>query len=114
MKTSIAGLLASVRLSHARPSLNKTLANAKGTLNLPLTSFISLTSPSFGFVMYYSPAAAENCIRGFFHLGFQASYAQKSRNSRLKDLEDRNSTNIYCTGVPIEWNESVCTLFSSL
>ncbi|KIW64028.1 hypothetical protein PV04_08989 [Phialophora macrospora] len=60
----------------------------------------------FGFVMYYSPAAAENCIRGFFHLGFQASYAQKSRNSRLKDLEDRNSTNIYCTGVPIEWNES--------
>ncbi|OAL40348.1 hypothetical protein AYO20_00084 [Fonsecaea nubica] len=30
----------------------------------------------FGFVMYYSPAAAENCIRGFFHLGFQASYAQ--------------------------------------
>ncbi|KIY01662.1 uncharacterized protein Z520_01799 [Fonsecaea multimorphosa CBS 102226] len=60
----------------------------------------------FGFVMYYSPAAAENCIRGFFHLGFQASYAQKSRNSRLKDLEDKNSTNIYCTGVPIDWNES--------
>ncbi|RVX74246.1 hypothetical protein B0A52_02078 [Exophiala mesophila] len=60
----------------------------------------------FGFVMYYSPASAENCIRGFFHLGFQASYAQKSRNSRLKDLEDRNSTNIYCTGVPIDWNES--------
>ncbi|KAI1615123.1 hypothetical protein EDD37DRAFT_657697 [Exophiala viscosa] len=60
----------------------------------------------FGFVMYYSPAAAENCIRGFFHLGFQASYAQKSRNSRLKDLEDRGSTNIYCTGVPIDWNES--------
>ena len=64
----------------------------------------------FGFVMYYSPAAAENCIRGFFHLGFQASYAQKSRNSRLKDLEDRASTNIYCTGVPIEWNESVSSL----
>lgn len=61
----------------------------------------------FGFVMYFSPAAAENCIRGFFHLGFQASYAQKSRNSRLKDLEDKASTNIYCTGVPIEWNESV-------
>jgi hypothetical protein len=31
---------------------------------------------SFGFVLYYSPACAENCIRGFFHLGFQASYAQ--------------------------------------
>ncbi|KAK5947530.1 hypothetical protein PMZ80_001682 [Knufia obscura] len=60
----------------------------------------------FGFVMYYSPASAENCIRGFFHLGFQASYAQKSRNARLKDLEDRTSTNIYCTGVPIDWNEA--------
>ena len=60
----------------------------------------------FGFVMYYSPASAENCIRGFFHLGFQASYAQKSRNARLKDLEDRASTNIYCTGVPIDWNEA--------
>lgn len=58
--------------------------------------------------MYYSPASAENCIRGFFHLGFQASYAQKSRNARLKDLEDRASTNIYCTGVPIDWNEAVC------
>jgi len=67
-----------------------------------------LTFCSFGFVMYYSPASAENCIRGFFHLGFQASYAQKSRNARLKDLEDRSSTNIYCTGVPIEWNEAVC------
>lgn len=37
---------------------------------------IHLTMVRFGFVMYYSPAAAENCIRGFFHLGFQASYAQ--------------------------------------
>ena len=30
----------------------------------------------FGFVKYFSPASAENCIRGFFHLGYQASYAQ--------------------------------------
>jgi hypothetical protein len=36
-----------------------------------------------------------------------ADLNQKSRNSRLKDLEDRSSTNIYCTGVPIDWNESV-------
>jgi hypothetical protein len=37
---------------------------------------------------------------------------QKSRNSRLKDLEDRSSANIYCTGVPIKWNEAVCTVTS--
>lgn len=41
------------------------------------------------------------------HLGIHPLTNQKSRNSRLKDLEDRASTNIYCTGVPIDWNESV-------
>ncbi|KAI5299560.1 Vacuolar ATP synthase subunit C [Ascosphaera pollenicola] len=60
----------------------------------------------FGFVQFYSFEACENCIRGFFHLGYQASFAQKSRNSRLKDLEDKSSTNIYCTNVPIEWTEA--------
>lgn len=44
--------------------------------------------------MYYSPAASENCIRGFFHLGFQASYAQvrcrrlSSTSSRLTPLRN--------------------------
>ncbi|KJF60351.1 RNA binding protein MSSP-2 [Coccidioides immitis RS] len=60
----------------------------------------------FGFVQFFSFEACENCIRGFFHLGYQASFAQKSRNSRLKDLEDKTSTNIYCTNVPIEWVEA--------
>jgi RNA recognition motif-containing protein len=66
-----------------------------------------LTSPRFGFVQYYSFESCENCIRGFFYLGYQASFAQKSRNSRLKDLEDRSSTNIYCTNIPIDWTEAV-------
>ncbi|PGH18411.1 hypothetical protein AJ79_00480 [Helicocarpus griseus UAMH5409] len=60
----------------------------------------------FGFVQFFSFDACENCIRGFFHLGYQASFAQKSRNSRLKDLEDKSSTNIYCTNVPIDWVEA--------
>ncbi|KAJ5982968.1 Nucleotide-binding alpha-beta plait [Penicillium waksmanii] len=60
----------------------------------------------FGFVQYYSFESCENCIRGFFYLGYQASFAQKSRNSRLKDLEDRASTNIYCTNIPIDWTEA--------
>lgn len=33
--------------------------------------------------------------------------SQKSRNSRLKDLEDKASTNIYCTNLPIDWTEAV-------
>ncbi|KAL2368971.1 RNA binding protein MSSP-2 [Blastomyces gilchristii SLH14081] len=60
----------------------------------------------FGFVQFFSFDACENCIRGFFHLGYQASFAQKSRNSRLKDLEDKSSTNVYCTNVPIDWVEA--------
>lgn len=60
----------------------------------------------FGFVQFSTFEACENCIRGFYYLGYQASFAQKSRNSRLKDLEDRSSTNIYCTNIPIEWTEA--------
>ncbi|KAJ5567957.1 Nucleotide-binding alpha-beta plait [Penicillium hetheringtonii] len=60
----------------------------------------------FGFVQYYNFESCENCIRGFFYLGYQASFAQKSRNSRLKDLEDKLSTNIYCTNIPIDWTEA--------
>lgn len=43
----------------------------------------------------------------FLALAF-ADKEQKSRNSRLKDLEDRTSTNIYCTNVPMHWTEAVC------
>ncbi|KAJ6024044.1 hypothetical protein N7540_004841 [Penicillium herquei] len=60
----------------------------------------------FGFVQFYTYESCENCIRGFYSLGYQASFAQKSRNSRLKDLEDRSSTNIYCTNIPIDWTEA--------
>ncbi|KAL2827559.1 hypothetical protein BDW59DRAFT_179080 [Aspergillus cavernicola] len=60
----------------------------------------------FGFVQYYNFESCENCIRGFFYHGYQASFAQKSRNSRLKDLEDKASTNIYCTNIPIDWTEA--------
>ncbi|KAJ5371434.1 uncharacterized protein N7496_007526 [Penicillium cataractarum] len=59
----------------------------------------------FGFVQFRDYTSCENCIRAFFYLGYQASYAQKSRNSRLKELEDRSSTNIYCTNIPHDWAE---------
>lgn len=48
---------------------------------------MALTFDSFGFVKYYSPASAENCIRGFFHLGYQASYAQVCRILSARLLE---------------------------
>ncbi|GAB1208541.1 hypothetical protein APSETT445_007292 [Aspergillus pseudonomiae] len=33
----------------------------------------------FGFVQYYNFESCENCIRGFFYLGYQASFAQDLR-----------------------------------
>ena len=42
----------------------------------PIRCVSTLTCHRFGFVKYHFPACAENCIRGFFYLGYQASYAQ--------------------------------------
>ena len=46
----------------------------------------------------------------------QKSATLRSPQDRLKDLEDKSSTNIYCTGVPIDWNEAVShvTLYQTL
>lgn len=43
---------------------------------LPESSFQLITLSRFGFVKYFTYEDCENCIRGFFHLGYQASYAQ--------------------------------------
>ena len=77
-KTWRHGLLVSVKSSLARRLLSRTPASAKGMSSSQTVLTHAHHRRSFGFVMYYSPAAAENCIRGFFHLGFQASYAQVS------------------------------------
>ena len=42
-------------------------------------SSVDLTDLSrFGFVQFYNFESCENCIRGFFYLGYQASFAQVS------------------------------------
>jgi hypothetical protein len=99
--------------------------------HLKLLRLFTHSAGSFGFVQYFNFESCENCIRGFFYLGYQASFAQviqqptyyprwltaitnmtqKSRNSRLKDLEDRSSTNIYCTNIPNDWTEAVSCPF---
>ncbi|KAJ5488491.1 hypothetical protein N7539_003381 [Penicillium diatomitis] len=64
------------------------------------------TCKGFGFVEFETQIACENAIRAFHYLGYQASFAQRSRNARLKDLEDKSSTNIYCTNIPVDWTEA--------
>ncbi|KAI9721916.1 MAG: hypothetical protein M1812_001872 [Candelaria pacifica] len=60
----------------------------------------------FGFVRYYTYDDAENCVRGFFHLGYEVSFAKESFNARLKSLADLDSTNLYVSNLPREMNEA--------
>ncbi|KAI9703906.1 MAG: hypothetical protein M1836_007680 [Candelina mexicana] len=60
----------------------------------------------FGFVRYYTYDDAENCIRGFFHLGYEVSFAKESFNARLKSLADLESTNLYVSNLPKDMNEA--------
>ncbi|KAL9102957.1 MAG: hypothetical protein Q9163_001944 [Psora crenata] len=54
----------------------------------------------FGFIKYHNYVDAENCIRGFYHRGYEAKFARKSHNSRLKDLASPDNTNLYVSNLP--------------
>ena len=85
-----------------------------------------LTVHRFGFIKYHNYVDAENCIRGFYHRGYEAKFArvsnctcrgwriyllslrfQKSHNSRLKDLARPDNTNLYVSNLPRLINEEV-------
>lgn len=44
---------------------------------------LSLTFYRYGFVKYHNFKDAENCIRGFHHLGYETSFARVSVQVRL-------------------------------
>ncbi|KZF23138.1 hypothetical protein L228DRAFT_267155 [Xylona heveae TC161] len=121
-------------------SLEKSLHNPNGTTNVYIRGLLPDTSDSmlegwasrfgridsvkaivdlesnrckgFGFVRYFNFSDAENCIRGFYHLGYEASFAQESFNSRLKTLGDPDSTNLYVSNLPRHYNEpELCAVF---
>jgi hypothetical protein len=90
----------------------------------PLT--LSPHLDSFGFACYNSYQEAENCIRGFYSLGYDVSFArvnekpsskkdkaatshthQESFNARLKALSDPTSTNLYVSNLPRSMTEAV-------
>ena len=84
---------------------------------------------SFGFACYHTFLEAENCIRGFYNLGYDVSFArviaaslnkpkeksashlrQESFNARLKALSDPTSTNLYVSNLPRSMTEAVSPL----
>jgi len=59
----------------------------------------------FGFVKYHNYEDAENCIRGFHHLGYEVSFARESFYSKLKTFSDEGNTNLYVSNLPKSMNE---------
>ncbi|KAI9821799.1 MAG: hypothetical protein M1827_002380 [Pycnora praestabilis] len=60
----------------------------------------------YGFAKYLNYADAETCIRGFFRLGYEVSFAKDSFNTRLKTLADQDATNLYVSNLPRRMNEA--------
>ena len=61
----------------------------------------------FGFIKYHNFVDGENCIRGFFHWGYEAKWARVSHNEKLKTLGDPENTNLYVSNLPADMNEAV-------
>lgn len=59
----------------------------------------------FGFVRYHNYKDAEDCIRGFHHLGYEVSFARESFYSKLKAIADDGNTNLYVSNLPKTMNE---------
>ena len=56
----------------------------------------------FGFIKYHNYGDGENCIRAFFHWGYEAKWARDSTNEKLKKLSDEDNTNLYISNLPTE------------
>ncbi|KAJ3087074.1 hypothetical protein HK102_011865, partial [Quaeritorhiza haematococci] len=60
----------------------------------------------YGFAMYETEAEARVAMEGLAKLGYEVSFAKESFNSRLKNLQDAISTNIYLSNLPLDMTET--------
>ncbi|KAK1766684.1 hypothetical protein QBC33DRAFT_83442 [Phialemonium atrogriseum] len=60
----------------------------------------------FGFAKFTDVRNSENCIRGFYRLGYEVHFAKESFNARLKAEGDENSTNLYLSNLPKRLTET--------
>ncbi|KAJ1927867.1 hypothetical protein IWQ60_002558 [Tieghemiomyces parasiticus] len=67
----------------------------------------------FGFVMYESIEETNYAITKLNEAGYQASLAKDSFKTRLKNMQDRSSTNVYLSNLPLNMTEKdLVTLFA--
>ncbi|BFZ60195.1 hypothetical protein YB2330_001218 [Saitoella coloradoensis] len=59
----------------------------------------------FGFAMFDTEDEAINCIAGMMQVGYQVSFAKESFSTRLKNLSDPGSTNLYLSNLPADMHE---------
>ncbi|ORX76883.1 hypothetical protein BCR32DRAFT_270997 [Anaeromyces robustus] len=60
----------------------------------------------YGFVMYKTEEQAKLAMTELNNMGYQVSFAKESFSTRLKNLQDNVSTNIYMSNLPLEMNET--------
>ncbi|OUM68107.1 hypothetical protein PIROE2DRAFT_58288 [Piromyces sp. E2] len=60
----------------------------------------------YGFVMYKTEDQAKLAMSELNNLGYQVSFAKESFSTRLKNLQDNVSTNIYMSNLPLDMNEA--------
>jgi len=60
----------------------------------------------YGFVMYKTEDEAKVAMTELNNLGYQVSFAKESFSTRLKNLQDNVSTNIYMSNLPLDMNEA--------
>jgi RNA recognition motif-containing protein len=60
----------------------------------------------YGFAMYANEEQARAAIDALNAKGFQASFAKESFSTKLKNLQDPNSTNIYVSNLPPDFDEA--------
>ncbi|KAJ2703491.1 hypothetical protein H4R19_005308, partial [Coemansia spiralis] len=59
----------------------------------------------YGFVMYRTEMQAQAAIEAFNAMGLHATLARDSIKAKLKRLQDRNSTNVYVSNLPVDVDE---------
>lgn len=65
----------------------------------------------FGFVLFVKEDDATSCISGLIYYGYQVSFAKESFSTRLKNLQDPDSTNLYLSNLPLNMHEKVMSLY---
>ncbi|KAI9752322.1 MAG: hypothetical protein M4579_005665 [Chaenotheca gracillima] len=94
------------------PATSDELLLAYGALFGPVESAKAIVDiqsgecKGFGFLLYRDMEQAEHCVRSFYAIGYEASFARESFNHTLKSLQDPQSSNLYFSNLPKSMNET--------